>query len=115
MKRPKKVHVNGFDWSITYKTWKEWKRGGHDRQCSGETYAASHEIFILVARINENQVREVLQHEIMHACLAASGGTYVFRFIDLENAEETAIGTLSPTFLAVIRNNPKVRRYLYDG
>lgn len=115
MKRPKKVVLNGFEWSITYKKMKKWKKEGHNLHCSGETYAATHSIFILVENISEDNVREVLQHEIMHASLAVSGGTYAVELAKKSNAEEVLISTLSATFLAGMLNNPEVREYLYGG
>lgn len=113
--RPSSALINGQEWKITYKGRKAWKKGGHDPACSGETYAATHSIDILVWNIDEANVREVLQHELMHACLAASGGTYIPRFLDVENAEEALISTMSGTFIAVMQRNPEIRAYLYGG
>lgn len=113
MSRPRKVTINGVEWSITYKKKKAWKTDKHGKGNSGETYAATFSIYVLIESINENNVREVLQHELMHACLASSGGTYVMTYIKIEDAEEVLIGTLSGTFIAMVRNNPEVREYLY--
>lgn len=52
--------------------------------------------------------REVLMHEVLHACIEVSG-------LDDEEAEERVIRALAPTLVDVLQRNPKLVRYLRLG
>lgn len=112
--RPTEVDICGWRWTIEWLKPKDW--ASEDNGLSGVTYAMHLQIKILLSpNIHPEVLREVLFHELMHACVATSGHTYGLKHIKNKDVEEVMIQGLSPALLAVLHNNSEVRRYLLDG
>lgn len=59
-------------------------------------------------------LRETLLHELLHACF---GTTRADQYIDSKpegGVEEFVCNTQAPSLLALFRENPRIRKYLFE-
>ncbi len=108
VRRPQSRLINGFKWGVIWVPGHEWDESEkHDSHSSGETYSSEMNIYINLSEgLNPIQERELLLHEVLHACMIATGATYVVdRYIKKADVEEVMVGAVSPALLAVLHNN----------
>lgn len=90
---------------------KHWKKIKADkRNCGGETDNGQLIIAIKPGYTLGTQ-RDILMHELMHVCANVVGGGLEHRTEGME-AEEWAATLLSPTLLAILRDNPELVAWL---
>lgn len=109
MGRPTKFRAGGFNWKVEYFLHKDWPT--EDDSKMGVSHVDMHKVHIRLsdkeARYGEGAIKETLLHELMHVCYFISGRDHEDTF-----KEEDTIRFLSPTLLAVLRDNLPVARYL---
>jgi hypothetical protein len=111
--RPFAVKVGHLDFTVEWLPEKEWKKRELDDEDGGSM--SGYEALICMRlpddKINEGVLKEVLLHEIMHACFFVSGLSYekVHRF---EDVEEAFIMRCAPVLLQVLRDNAHLVEYL---
>jgi hypothetical protein len=119
MTRPRKARVGHLTFSITWVKEADWaglkdRIGSEVEDAGGLTNGVTEDIFVrLNDNITENNLKEVLLHELMHACYYVSMKNYDNLFKE-EDAEEALIRYISPHLLSVLRDNAPVRRYLFE-
>jgi hypothetical protein len=111
-KRPTNVKVGYIDFMIHYLSDEEWKERDLDEKDGGQMHGAGAEIFVRDAKgQHELHQREILLHEIMHACVYVSGLIFE-NYRTLEDIEETFIMRTSPVLIDVLKSNPDVTKFI---
>lgn len=102
MKPPKKIRVGPCDWDVVLKD--EFLDDDDDIQLGAATIS---DLEIGIRKdINKQIEQETLMHEVLHAVFAQSG-------VDLShNKEERVVAAISPYLLMLLRDNPKLYKYL---
>lgn len=115
MKRPKSVRVGWLrEVKIHWLSNKKWrKHESLDDHEGGCFFGGSKEIYIrLVDDQHEDLNRETLWHEIIHAVYFETNIVNTQNVIRHKHMEEAVVGSLSGPLLAVLRDNPKILKYL---
>lgn len=115
MSRPSKVKVGHLTYTIEWTSEEDWP-AEHSGD-GGLTFNHSARILVRLGDKDASpQVhREILLHEIMHACWAVSMVCHTnWREVASDDVEETAIRFSSPVLLDVLRSNPTVARFLTE-
>lgn len=100
---PKTVKVGLHDYSVLWKSANQLLEA-HGEEADGLCCDAELEIW-LKRGMRRSKTKEILWHELSHACLYASQ-------IKELATEEEYISALAPTQLAVLRENPALITYL---
>lgn len=110
-KLPKRVKVGPFRYSVAVGgvEWDQARLASNDPDLVGH---ADHATLTIAMRpgLVPGAEREVLLHEILHACSNAAGQP--LECMSHEEAEENAVRVLAPPLLGVLRDNPAVIAYL---
>jgi hypothetical protein len=115
--RPTSVKVGFSVYEIKYLDHDDWP--SHDQDAMGVTYSNQCLINIRTededtrrsgAAYHEQEIKVTLLHELMHACFHVSNLTDTIK--EAKDPEELTCATLSPSLLAVLRDNPEVASYL---
>lgn len=112
MTRPTRVKVGYQTYSIQWIDAKAWELNGFDDDggCVGKTNQFRGVIHIK-AIYPEDVLRETLMHELIHAAIHTAR---LHEYIDKDGAEEWFANTQAPSLFAVFRENPKIRKYLFE-
>lgn len=114
--RPTSVRIGSFDWTIDYLEHSDWHTEGRDE--IGTTEAD--QLKILVRLSDEKRsyhiacVKETLLHELLHAIYAFTGLTFYATAKNEKDQEEHTVRSLTPSFLAVMRENPDLVKWLIE-
>ena len=110
MSRPKNVFVGHLKYQISYDH--ESLQASKARELEDLTgHCANDKLQITVdGSMAEPNVRDVLMHEILHACHWSAGEP--LGHMKSDDPEEDAIRILAPALLNVLRANPKLVEYL---
>lgn len=100
-RKPKIVRVMGCEYSIIFKPL---------NGLFGETDLTLRKIFINSENSDAVQ-KETLLHELYHCCMEECPGLSNGKFTD---REEAIIRYVSPRMFQLIRDNPKVKHYIFD-
>ena len=110
MKRPSRVKVGPFWFDIEYME-RVADPDNDLKNISGHTSQRTQKILVAVAKdAHEDFVRHTIWHEIKHAIIGITtdkDGT--------DDVEETLIQRLSAMEIGVMRENPKLMKYLIGG
>lgn len=111
MKRPTEVYIGWMQWRI------RWVRSTA-KWCADNSEDDAGSCHVMQGRIDirvvdgypEDVYRQLLMHELLHACwhVSSTEGTHIKR----KEWEEVRVGLISPVLLAMLRDNPKVTKYL---
>lgn len=113
LKRPKSVKVGPYVYTITFVKEPDWSADEAD--AGGVTRNESHRIDIrLEPGCNEDSLRGILVHEILHVIFHVGSIGPTIRKISKSDMEEFVVASTEPVLLAVLRDNPKVLAYLLD-
>lgn len=122
--RPDSVIVAHRTYHIHWLEQDQWIAEGIDDGLRGWTEHASGRILIRLsfedARSADDMLREIVLHEILHACTSVSMVWNSWGPLDNEKCQEFAtieeliIGAMSPVLLRVLLDNPNVLAYLLD-
>lgn len=106
-KPPATVKVGPFDYRIIIggKDWDDARLRENDADLIGHHNPGTLTVSMAPGLVVGAQ-REVLLHELLHACFNAAGQPVS------DGSEEDAVRTLAPTVLALLRDNPAVVTYL---
>jgi hypothetical protein len=109
-KRPTKVLVGGLVYRVKYD--EASLKAAKARELEDlNGHCANDQLLITVdGSMAEPNVREILLHEILHACHWAAGAPLTLMKED--DPEEGLVRVLSPRLMGVLRNNPDVLEYL---
>lgn len=115
---PKSVKIGPVDYKVS-KSAENWRKAGkrtHTKGGMGWSFHETAEIFLNPEQ-PASALRMTLWHEVLHATLWVFAGQPDFRKIggDKMDAEHTVIGYLEGTTLLVLRDNPKLVKYLTEG
>lgn len=116
--RPSAVKVGYLDLKIKWLDGKAWDRLGEEHAGTGGlTYWGTGEILIRTQfdgslNVHEVVLKEVLLHEILHACYQAGGMANSHVPEEPQALEEQIVAMLSVPLLQVLRDNAPVARYL---
>jgi hypothetical protein len=99
MRRPSKVKIGPSTYSIT--TDPAPTLDAHELWGYCDTATCTLHID---ASLRGPRAREVVMHEVLHACLGEMGGAGL--------KEERIVATLAPILLAVLRDNPALMKWL---
>lgn len=120
--RPDHVRLGTRTYDIRWLSEEEWPH--EDNGQRGVTKHVTQEIIIRLAPDHEvakdEQFREVLVHEILHAVSSCSMAWNVWDVInrdvrdDFNQVEEVLVGLWAPWLLGVFKDNPGVMAYLLD-
>lgn len=104
---PAKVKVGPFTYQVKVggRAWDEARIRESDASLIGH-HAADTLTIAMQPGLAVGAAREVLLHEVMHACFNAAGQPIS------DDHEEDAVRTLAPTVLAALRDNPQLAAYL---
>lgn len=120
MARPTKVKVGWHTFQIRWLTRQQWALEKHDQDSAGSTYI-SRSLIVLCThddddnKIDEQLLREVLMHEILHAVWHVSALAYDTVSRDHEDLEEYTLRFISGVILQVLKDNPPVLKYLLEA
>lgn len=106
---PASVKVGPFDYSVVVggKAWDEARLKENDADLIGHHSPSTLTISMQPGLVAGAQ-REVMLHEVMHACFNAVGQPLK------DDDEEDAVRALACGLLAVLRDNPPLVAYLLD-
>lgn len=99
-KPPSVIKIGPITWKVKY--------GKTGNDAVGLTHTHKNEI-IIFHKLNEEQKKVTLLHEILHA-IAYTYGFYP----DKKNLEESIVSIFTVPLLMVFSENPKLKRYLFD-
>jgi hypothetical protein len=71
-------------------------------------------IVVRVGGRPEDVLRETLVHELLHACMAVSRADQYLDTKPKFGVEEYVCNTQAPMLVALFRDNPKIRKYLFE-
>lgn len=115
MPRPTKLKIGYITFTVEYLRDSVWLRKGLPPGDGGQTHGAAASIKVRDATdLDEIHVREVLLHEVLHACVYASGLALEGDPRALLDIEETFVSRTAPTLLDVLRVNPGLVEYLTE-
>lgn len=112
--RPNKVTIGLHEYQILWskESWKKYAKGRIDHD-SGICQLGKGRILINGWDLIGSEEREVLFHELQHACYGVFGfADAPFQTTSDSDTEEVMIRLLSPTLLRVLRDNPEVVAWL---
>jgi hypothetical protein len=122
MQRPTKVRLGVRTYQIKYLQDEEWVEQGHDESQRGVCNNILGVIFIRKTVgewvMDEDGLRETVFHEVMHAVASCSMTWNSWDIVrkrvrdDYDSVEEFIVGGWSPTMLAMLRDNPDLRKWL---
>lgn len=112
VRRPTIIQVGYIPFDVTYLDDEAWDKKGLDLGDGGQCNGAKGTIDIRDTDQHPIHVKEILLHEVLHACFYASQMTIENRLHREEDIEETVVGRLSPVLLQVIRDNPDLVDFL---
>lgn len=104
--KPRTVMVGNFKYRII---WNKDAKVMKKNKCLGACWLHSQEIWISSA-LNEESKRHVFLHEIFHAIWYSYG--FNPKLVK-KTYEEDTVCLITPAFLQVMDDNPKVRDYLF--
>ena len=99
-KLPSELKIGPITWKITY--------GKTGKDAVGLTHSHKNEI-IIFHKLNEEQKKVTLLHEILHA-IAYTYGFYP----DKKNLEESVVSIFTVPLLSVFIENPELKKYLFN-
>lgn len=113
--RPTRIKIGPHNYTIHWSE-KEWDENASDgadasKSAQGLTQAWCNKLFVNGWELSSSQQKEVLVHEILHACFDLSCYAHS-DFSILEDVEEYTIRNLSPWLFTVLRENPKVMAWI---
>jgi hypothetical protein len=112
-KRPSVIQVGYIPFTVEYLDDKAWEERGLPDGDGGQTHGAKASI---VVREPEGQhpihAKEILLHEVLHACFYASGMTIEGTLRIQDDIEEHVVSRMSPVLLQVLRANPELAAYV---
>jgi hypothetical protein len=121
VQRPSKVRIGVRTYAIKYLNDDQWHAGDHQDDERGECNNVTGTISVR-AKVgewshDEPQVREILWHELMHACASTSMAWNTWDMMDksrltYDDMEEWMVGGWSPVQLKMMMDNPALMRYL---
>lgn len=105
--KPRALRIGGARWKVRWSK-KAVDRLARDKVSGGA--CSQRWLTIAVEPLPASPVaeREVLLHEVIHACVMASAVPWA------EKTEERFVATVSPRLLEVLRDNPALVRYLTE-
>lgn len=110
--RPESVKVGFLTFTINWLTPEEWIAAGHDLEHDGNTEQGKATINICMSEgYPEQSFKEILLHEILHACWYTSGLTF-YPGVKEKDPEEYLVTIQALELIDVIQNNPTVMEYL---
>lgn len=111
--RPTRIKVGYLTFNVDYLTEAGWKKAGHDDDAGGhmEGYTGTISVRVQSAKQHEDCTREILLHEIMHACWYVAG-FFSENLKEFDDIEESSILRTSPILLSVLQDNPDLMAYL---
>ena len=112
MARPSRVKVGPFVYKIQFMKGglekHEFFKKGRTKTYALGMFVGQHGLILINTEQAEEQQKETLLHELMHACAYVSSGNGI-------DDEESAISSISPTLWAVLRDNPRVTKWILDS
>jgi hypothetical protein len=112
-KRPIELRVGYLHFTVEYLSDQEWEKRGLDGEDGGQTNGSACTIVIRDSEgMNEIHVKEILLHEVLHACFYSSGMTIEASFREQRDIEEYVVGRCTPVLLQTFRDNPDLSLYL---
>lgn len=81
----------------------------------GESFHASHQIWINTDSVAVEEIKDTLLHEILHCCIAASGLNWLLPRTKRQDIEEAYVSVLTFPLANVLRDNPAVTAYLFSS
>lgn len=112
MERPTDVKVGPWVYKIEWSTEEEWRADDEPRQFGAISKHEELQIRMMVTETrSEGSLRETLLHEIFHCVFTVVGLNHYTR-PRRGDIDEYIITSATPTFLAVLVENPRVMRYL---
>ena len=117
--KPEQVRVGHRMYKVLWLLEEEYKAAGHDVGNRGHSDHASQEIVVLLeldgVEVAKDSLQEVLLHEVLHCCTNVSmtwNSWDLFHSKEWETMDEVMVGTTAPIFLAVMRDNPDMMKWL---
>lgn len=111
--RPTSVKIGYITFGIEYLSDDQWKEKEFSDDDGGRCFGAEATIFVRDnGKIDQIHIREILLHEILHACFYSSGLAIEDNLRVQENIEEHVVWRVSPVLLDTLRSNPEVSRFL---
>lgn len=112
-KRPDAVRVGYMIFDVKYLSEKQWKAADLDDQDAGncEGWKGLIRIRLQGDEQHETATRELLMHELLHACWYVAG-LFATDLRKLDDVEEDIVRVTSPVMLQVLRDNPDLMAYL---
>lgn len=103
-----KLRIGSHRWTVSFKT-VDIHEASHDMggTLAGYCNKANHRIVVDEACGSPAFVREALLHEVLHACVEAVALDDI-----LNGNEEPVVDRLAGVLIGVLRDNPKLVRYL---
>lgn len=98
MKLPSRIAIGPFAYRVRRADIEDFG------ECDSNDFVIS-----LRRRMGVEATREVLFHELLHACVAAAGFEWP------EDEEEALVKRLSPVLLDSLQRNDALRGYLFEG
>jgi len=113
LSRPQRVKVGYIPFEVEYLDDEQWRKRGLEEGDGGNLFGYKGSILVRTFdELHENNVREVLLHEVLHACAYISGLSVEGEYHRLDDVEETFVARISPVLLDVLRSNPSLLKYL---
>lgn len=113
--RPTTLKIGYVDFDVEYVAEEDWIKRGFDDADGGQIDGAKAVISVRCPdEVVEIHIREILLHEVLHACFYVQGlsnddGAILRTQV---NIEEFAISHISPILIDVFRSNPGLSKYL---
>lgn len=120
MRRPAKVVVGGWPFSITWLSEDMWLKTFDEEYIdkAGRCSTGSLTIDIRTGyggtESHPEVLKEILLHEIIHACFGITNLNNTLLDLRKKDIEEAVTGALSISLVAVLRENRSVRDYLFS-
>lgn len=112
--RPTKIKVGYITFDVIYLDDEAWAANPElSDGDAGQTNGSRAEIHVRLATgQHEIHMKEVLLHEVLHACFYASGITIEGTLRVQDDIEEYTVARVSPVLLQTLRDNPQLSKYL---
>lgn len=113
--RPTQVKVGHLTFTIEYLTDEEWEARGLPDGDGGQTNGSRATILLRTPEyMHHVHLREVLTHELLHACFYSSMMTLEDNLRIQPDIEEHIVGRVSPILMDLLTHNPRVTAFLLE-
>lgn len=111
--RPTNLKIGYADFSVEYVDEGDWAKRGFSDDDGGQLDGARALISVRCSEeIDEIHIREILLHEVLHACFYVTGLSNGDMLRVQVNIEEYVVAHISPVLIDVLRSNPEFAKYL---